>query len=80
LPQELKDLCDVVEDWYQFGARVATRLMGDVTEAFSPAERLLIERATSSDTVYAELSSTLRRMWEERSAGVYAREGAGASK
>jgi hypothetical protein len=44
-------------------------------EAFSPAERLLIGRATSPDTVYAELSSTLRRMWEERSAGTYAQTG-----
>ena len=35
LSRELKSLCDVVEDWYEFGPRVVMRLVVDRNEAFS---------------------------------------------
>jgi hypothetical protein len=66
LPRELRALCDVAQDWYEFGPRVAARLADGKREAFSQSERLAIERATAPDAVYAELSTTLREHWERR--------------
>jgi SAM-dependent methyltransferase len=75
LPQALKDLCDVVEDWYEFGARIASRLVNVRDEAFTAAERTLIEQVTSPNVVYAGLSSALRELWERRGARDQARAG-----
>jgi hypothetical protein len=68
LSRELKSLCDVVEDWYEFGPRVVMRLVVDRNEAFSETERRLIERATSPDIVYGELSTDLQNFWQRRTA------------
>jgi hypothetical protein len=77
LSRELSSLCDVVEDWYEFGPRVAARLVVDRDEAFSQAERRLIERATSPDTVYGELSVGLQRFWQRQTASPVFAGGAG---
>jgi hypothetical protein len=68
LSRELRSLCDVVEDWYEFGPRVVARLVIDREEAFSEAERRVIERETSPDTVYGELSARLLSLWQRRAA------------
>ena len=63
LPRDLRRLCDVVDDWPEFGRRVVSRLLEGRTDAFEPAERQDIERATSPDLVYAELGANLRALW-----------------
>jgi hypothetical protein len=78
LSRELRSLCDVVEDWYEFGPRVVARLVVDRDEAFSPAERRAIERATSPDTVYGELSAGLQKLWQGRTASPAFAGGAGS--
>ena len=63
LPETLKTLCDVVDNWYEFGPRVVSRLTTDRTESFTAEEVRQIAIATSPETVYAELSTTLRELW-----------------
>jgi glycosyltransferase involved in cell wall biosynthesis len=65
LPDALKELCDVVQDWYEFGPRVVSRLRTERTEAFSPAERALIVIHISPDAVYRDLSREVGRLWRE---------------
>jgi hypothetical protein len=66
LPRDVMDLCDIVHDWFGFGSRVITRLVTDREEAFSAADRHIIERATSPPTVYADLLTGIRELWERR--------------
>ena len=66
LPPELKALCDVVEDWSEFGARVSQRLLAESSEGFSDSARRRIADATSPKTVYTQLSSALRELWPAR--------------
>jgi hypothetical protein len=68
LSPALRSLCDIVEDWYEFGPRVSARLVVDRNEAFTEAERRAIEDATSPDTVYRELSAEVRKCWQRRGA------------
>jgi Glycosyl transferases group 1 len=81
LPRDLRSLCDVVNDWPEFGRRVVARLLEDRTEAFEPTERRCIERATSPDLVYAELSVNLRALWQApvQGASLVTREHKGAT-
>jgi hypothetical protein len=65
VPSELKNLCDIVQDWYEFGPRVAARLTNG-REGLSAADRKVIERATSGETVYGELTLALRDLWTSR--------------
>jgi glycosyltransferase involved in cell wall biosynthesis len=65
LPDALRELCDVVHDWYEFGPRVVSRLRTERTEAFSPAERALIVIHISPDAVYRDLSREIGRLWRE---------------
>ena len=68
LPRELIDLCDVVQDWYEFGPSVAGRLLDGREEAFSSTERQRIEHATSPQAVYADLSASLLDLCQRRAA------------
>ena len=63
LPETLKTLCDVVDNWFEFGPRVVSRLTTDRVESFTAEEVRQIAIATSPETVYAELSTTLRELW-----------------
>jgi hypothetical protein len=45
---------------------VVTRLVTDREEAFSAADRHIIERAISPQTVYADLLAGIRELWERR--------------
>ncbi|MCM3881633.1 MAG: class I SAM-dependent methyltransferase [Vicinamibacterales bacterium] len=66
LPGELKKLCDVVQDWYEFGPRVILRLSDECTSAFSPLECERIRRATSAQMVYADLSAHFLDLLRQR--------------
>ena len=64
LPETLKTLCDVVDNWYEFGPRVVSRLTTDRAESFTAEEVRQIATATSPETVYTELSTVLRELWK----------------
>ena len=66
LPHEVRNLCDIVRDWFEFSSHVITRLTTDREEAFSQADRRIIEHTTSPQTVYAELVANVRELWERR--------------
>jgi glycosyltransferase involved in cell wall biosynthesis len=68
LPADLRALCDIAQDWYEFSAQVVGWLETDRAESFSETERCLIERLTTSDGVYAELSAALHELLAERRA------------
>ena len=59
LPTDLKELCDVVNDWQEFSESVTGRLVDGREHAFSSGDRSRIERATSAETVYANLAAIL---------------------
>jgi hypothetical protein len=61
LPSDLKEMCDVVQEWDEFGRTVAGRLLDRRTSAFSSSQCERIARATSPDEVYADLKSALIR-------------------
>ena len=66
LPDDLRNSCDVVRDWFEFGSRVTARLVTDRDDTFSPAERKVIQNATSPEVVYADLIVNIRKLWEQR--------------
>ena len=66
LPHEVRNLCDIVRDWFEFSSHVIIRLTTDREEAFSQADRRIIEHTTSPQTVYAELVANVRELWERR--------------
>jgi glycosyltransferase involved in cell wall biosynthesis len=67
LPQELRNLCDVASDWFEFVSRVVSRLAHDRAEAFSPEERRVLERAISPQAVYADLLDSINALLRRRS-------------
>ena len=66
LSDELRDFCDVVQDWEEFGRRVAGRLVDGRDAAFSSLERQRIEHVTSPEIVYADLSERLADLCSRR--------------
>jgi len=60
LPEELMNLCDVARDWFEFANRVVSRLAAEGGEAFSPADRQILERAISPEQVYRDLIAGIR--------------------
>ena len=66
LPHELVNLCDVVRDWFEFSSRVVSRLATDRSEAFSAADRQVLERAVSPQQVYADLIRNIRELSTRR--------------
>jgi glycosyltransferase involved in cell wall biosynthesis len=66
LPADVRSLCDIAKDWYEFSLHVVRRLDPARRESFSDEERRLIERSTSSDAVYGEVSAALREQLARR--------------
>jgi glycosyltransferase involved in cell wall biosynthesis len=75
LPTELRPLCDVAEDWYDFGVRVVRRLVTRGGDAFSEAERRAIEQSTSSQAVYAALVGALQQRLAQHASAAGPRSG-----